>query len=41
MLSYVAFTDTEHLIDDEAKNQVARNTIFDGKRRLLVENLMI
>jgi L1 cell adhesion molecule like protein len=29
--SYVAFTDTEHLIGDAAKNQVARNptnTVF-------------
>ena len=33
--SYVAFTDTERLIGDAAKNQVARNpknTIFDAKR---------
>jgi len=33
--SYVAFTDTERLIGDSAKNQVARNptnTIFDAKR---------
>lgn len=33
--SYVAFTDTERLIGDGAKNQVAsnpRNTIFDAKR---------
>ncbi|CAL5352970.1 unnamed protein product [Camellia sinensis] len=33
--SYVAFTDTEHLIGDAAKNQVAMNptnTIFDAKR---------
>ena len=34
-LSYVAFTDTERLIGDEAQNQVAmnpENTVFDGKR---------
>merc|ERR1712198_611889 len=33
--SYVAFTDTERLIGDPAKNQVAinpTNTIFDAKR---------
>ena len=33
--SYVAFTDTERLIGDSAKNQVAMNptnTIFDAKR---------
>ena len=33
--SYVAFTDTERLIGDAAKNQVAlnpQNTIFDAKR---------
>lgn len=33
--SYVAFTDTERLVGDAAKNQVAmnpRNTIFDAKR---------
>merc|ERR1711872_284428 len=33
--SYVAFTDTERLIGDAAKNQVAinpNNTIFDAKR---------
>merc|ERR1712013_804466 len=33
--SYVAFTETERLIGDAAKNQVARNptnTIFDAKR---------
>ncbi len=33
--SYVAFTDTERLIGDPAKNQVAmnpRNTVFDAKR---------
>ena len=33
--SYVAFTDTERLIGDPAKNQVAinpNNTIFDAKR---------
>merc|ERR1711865_978008 len=33
--SYVAFTDSERLIGDAAKNQVARNpenTIFDAKR---------
>ena len=33
--SYVAFTDTERLIGDSAKNQTAmnpRNTIFDAKR---------
>lgn len=32
--SYVAFTDTERLIGDAAKNQVAmnpRNTVFDAK----------
>lgn len=35
MPSYVAFTDTEQLIGDAAKNQVATNptnTVFDGKR---------
>ena len=35
--SYVAFTDTERLIGDAAKNQVAmnpNNTIFDAKRLL-------
>jgi hypothetical protein len=35
MPSYVAFTDTERLIGEAAKNQVARNpehTIFDAKR---------
>merc|ERR1719389_116960 len=35
MPSYVAFTDTERLIGDAAKNQVARNpenTVFDAKR---------
>merc|ERR1712164_158674 len=33
--SYVAFTETERLIGDSAKNQVARNpknTVFDAKR---------
>uniref|UniRef100_A0A3Q3MKL9 Uncharacterized protein n=1 Tax=Mastacembelus armatus TaxID=205130 RepID=A0A3Q3MKL9_9TELE len=33
--SYVAFTDTERLIGDAAKNQVAlnpSNTVFDAKR---------
>ena len=33
--SYVAFTDTERLLGDAAKNQVARNyenTVFDAKR---------
>ena len=33
--SYVAFTDTERLIGDAAKNQVAmnpQNTVFDAKR---------
>ncbi|KAF4651605.1 70-kilodalton heat shock protein [Perkinsus chesapeaki] len=33
--SYVAFTDTERLVGDAAKNQVARNpenTVFDAKR---------
>jgi molecular chaperone DnaK (HSP70) len=33
--SYVAFTDTERLIGDAAKNQIAmnpRNTVFDAKR---------
>merc|ERR1719251_365246 len=33
--SYVAFTDTERLISDAAKNQVAinpTNTVFDAKR---------
>ncbi len=33
--SYVAFTDTEHLIGDAAKNQVTMNvfnTVFDAKR---------
>ncbi|CAG8593583.1 23930_t:CDS:2, partial [Racocetra persica] len=33
--SYVAFTDTGHLIGDAAKNQVAMNpynTVFDAKR---------
>ena len=33
--SYVAFTDTERLIGDAAKNQAARNpenTVFDAKR---------
>ena len=33
--SYVAFTDTERLIGDSAKNQIARNplnTVFDAKR---------
>lgn len=33
--SYVAFTDTERLIGDAAKNQVAmnpENTVFDAKR---------
>ena len=33
--SYVGFTETERLIGDSAKNQVARNptnTIFDAKR---------
>ena len=33
--SYVAFTDSERLIGDSAKNQVAmnpRNTVFDAKR---------
>src|SRR3989337_2105429 len=33
--SYVAFTDTERLIGDAAKNQVAmnpHNTVFDAKR---------
>merc|ERR1719222_865809 len=33
--SYVAFTDSERLIGDAAKNQVARNpanTVFDAKR---------
>merc|ERR1719326_2075342 len=35
MPSYVAFTDSERLIGDAAKNQVARNpenTVFDAKR---------
>ncbi|XP_068935900.1 heat shock cognate 71 kDa protein-like [Petaurus breviceps papuanus] len=35
--SYVAFTDTEHLIGDAAKNEVAMNptnTVFDAKRLL-------
>ena len=33
--SYVAFTDTERLVGDAAKNQVAlnpSNTVFDAKR---------
>ena len=33
--SYVGFTDSDHLIGDAAKNQVARNpenTVFDAKR---------
>src|SRR5689334_19579593 len=33
--SYVAFTDTERLVGDAAKNQVAmnpKNTVFDAKR---------
>ena len=33
--SYVAFTDSERLIGDAAKNQVAKNpenTVFDAKR---------
>ncbi len=33
--SYVAFTDTERLIGDSARNQVAlnpKNTVFDAKR---------
>ena len=33
--SYVAFTDTERLIGDAAKNQAAmnpKNTVFDAKR---------
>ena len=33
--SYVAFTDSERLIGDAAKNQIAmnvRNTVFDAKR---------
>jgi heat shock protein 1/8 len=32
--SYIAFTDTEQLIGDVAKNQVAMNpnTVFDAKR---------
>lgn len=33
--SYVAFTDTERLVGDAAKNQVAMNpmnTVFDAKR---------
>ena len=33
--SYVAFTDTERLVGDAAKNQVTRNpknTVFDAKR---------
>ena len=33
--SYVGFTETERLVGDAAKNQVARNptnTIFDAKR---------
>merc|ERR1712186_273520 len=33
--SYVAFTDTERLVGDAAKNQAARNpenTVFDAKR---------
>ncbi len=30
--SYVAFTDTERLIGDAAKNQVAMKTVFDAKR---------
>ena len=33
--SYVAFTDTERLIGDAAKNQIAvnpTNTVFDAKR---------
>ena len=36
--SYVAFTDTERLIGDPAKNQVAinpTNTIFDAKRLVI------
>merc|ERR1719505_527453 len=40
--SYVAFTETERLIGDAAKNQVAMNpvnTVFDAKR-LIEENLM-
>ncbi|CAI0420936.1 unnamed protein product [Linum tenue] len=40
--SYVAFTDTERLIGDAAKNQVAmnpHNTVFDAKR--LIGNPMI
>ena len=35
LASYVAFTDSERLIGDSAKNQVARNpenTVFDAKR---------
>ena len=33
--SYVAFTDTERLVGDAAKNQITRNptnTVFDAKR---------
>ena len=36
--SFVAFTDTERLIGDSAKNQVAQNptnTVYDAKRVLL------
>lgn len=37
--SYVAFTGTERLIGDAAKNQVAmnpQNTVFDAKRLALI-----
>ena len=41
--SYVAFTETERLIGDAAKNQVAmnpQNTVFDAKRLIPKDNFL-
>jgi len=42
--SYVAFTDSERLIGDAAKNQVAmnpQNSVFDAKRLMVDDSLML
>ena len=42
--SYVAFTDTERLIGDAAKHQVAsnpKNTVYDAKRYIIIITIII